>query len=164
MNDIKGEILYQLDNLKDLQNLCHTDKQFYRLCSTKSFWIHWYNKNNIKFPDSGFNRAEDWINEYIEISKFNKMTNDMIYNLQYGNKNLIYSTNAILQNILGDDFKDFSDKHYGKTVKIRIYYNKCFIVSYLARNDIIYLNLNKNQLHELIMDLLMDGYQFYKLY
>ena len=61
--DVRQEILYQLDKIDDVENLCKVDKTFKSLCQ-KEFWIHWYNKNQLIFPNNTYNDINGYINEY----------------------------------------------------------------------------------------------------
>lgn len=61
--DIRQAILWQLEDIDDVERLCQVDQIFKKLCSRKEFWIHWYQSKNIMLTKY-FNTIEEWIVEY----------------------------------------------------------------------------------------------------
>lgn len=174
IGDIRQTILYNIDNIQDLKNLCHVDHWFNQLCSTKSFWIHWYNKKGILFPDSGYTSASDWIKEYEEIVVYVKKTNDIIDDLIYGNKNLSYVANIKIDMGLALGIEEYDEElkkllvvAKNENVKIRIKHDKDgFNILYMPKNKnytMFFPNINRKTIFKYIFDLLFEGYRFNKL-
>ena len=66
--DIKQSILWQLDDIHDVEKLCYTDKVFEMLCSRQEFWNHWYQSKGITKVKS-FTTIREQIKEYKYIEK-----------------------------------------------------------------------------------------------
>ncbi len=49
IEDIRNIILYEIDNINDIENICYTDRRYEQLCFKKEFWIHWYQKIILNF-------------------------------------------------------------------------------------------------------------------
>ncbi len=174
IDDIRQTILYNIDNIQDLKNLCHVDHRFNQLCSSKSFWVHWYNKKGILFPDSGYTSAFDWIKEYEEIVVYVNKTNEIIDDLIYGNKNLSYVTTIKIDMNLALGIKEYDEElktllivAKNEDVKIKIKHDKDgFNILYIPKNkNYIYFfpDLDKKTIFKYIFDLLFEGYRFIKL-
>jgi hypothetical protein len=60
--DILMEIALKLD-IDDLQHLCQTNQDFFKICSSKTFWINKYNDDELPILNM-YNNINDWINDY----------------------------------------------------------------------------------------------------
>ena len=124
IEDIRQIILYEVDDINDVENLCYSDKTFYRLCS-KNFWKDWYHKHQLDFPHH-LNTTQEFIADYKLIMERKSQVNDMIKDMVFGNKNqklYFQQTNNFI--LLGDPLNDSEliDFLKGKDwVNVYIYY------------------------------------------
>ena len=109
LSDIRQSVLYQINDVDDLAKLCYADKMSERLCSTKEFWLHWYQKHHIQFPNHIYDNAQDWIDEYQHIKSLMTKANILIDQLNDNNA-LVFGFNTQKQNytllMLDEDEKD----------------------------------------------------------
>ena len=84
--DIRLSILQQIDNIDDLTKLCYTNKAYEHSCSQKIFWVDWYKRHHIQFPNNMHDNAQDWIDEYKHIVKIMDKTRNLLESLE-NNKN-----------------------------------------------------------------------------
>lgn len=133
MEDIRRTILYELDEIEDIENICYTDKMFYKLCSDRFFWKHFYEINEIPFSNSD-NTVEEWILAYKKMIKKIKLINTMIRNIRTKPYYFKFSSKDIPFLLLGDELNDaelldfFKEKEIGMA-NIR-YVNKKFKIIY----------------------------------
>lgn len=160
--DIRQSVLYQIDNIDDLKNLCYVDKQFYHLCSQKEFWIHWYNKHQIKFINT-YDNFEDWLKEYYHVLEAYKIA----VNLIYGNKNSSYSTTIKLTDIklLYNEDLEFYELNKNQKIKAVIFYkNNKFVIIYFKSIALEFTDIPKLEIINYIPMILSKGYKFHKLH
>lgn len=159
-NDIRQTILYQLDNVDDLKNLCYVDKKFYHLCSQKEFWIHWYNKHNMTFINT-YDNFEDWLKEYYNILEAYRIADDLIF----GNKNSSYVTKMPLTDaklLYNENLIYQLNKHKKFGVRIQ-YENGYFSIIYL-KFGMKLTDITKLEIIKYITLILSHQYHFHKLH
>lgn len=81
MEDIRINILNDLDDIDDIKSLCLVENHYYKLCVNRSFWNNFFHKHHlILHSDINHNTLKDWIKEYYTtyIFKSVKMLEDQI--------------------------------------------------------------------------------------
>lgn len=165
LEDIRRSILCELEDIKDVENLCYTDGAFKKLCSEKSFWVHWYHQHHLDFPNHLHYDLKDWIIEYKQILKKIDQVNDMFDTLIKG-KNTTYVVkipNHIDLLLLDEeDLEDFLKKSKWTTVKIK--YDQGFNIAYYKYQDYMSFNVDKFILFKFLFNILSAGFSFRKLH
>ena len=79
MEDIRNNILNELDDIDDIKSICLIDNRYYKLCVSKNFWNNFFQKHQLILRnDINHNTLKDWIDEYYKtyIFKNIKMLED----------------------------------------------------------------------------------------
>ncbi len=175
LRDIRQMILYEIDDIDDIENLCYTDKLFNQLCLEKSFWLHWYDKNNIKYPNHVYNNVNGYINEYKKIVKIHQQTKEIMDNLLYNSNSTYMFTfrpNNIeflyLDNHIDNEeliaFLKYSKLVTGKIKRIKNMYEIEYYYHATIQNHYLKFTVNKNTLYQFIYNVLSNDYEFKKLF
>lgn len=85
INDIKYEIYMNLD-IHDLSAVCMTDKSSIQVCSSKLFWVQYFQKHHLPVPNN-IDYYADWIEEFY----IAKEVDDLIKQLEKEGINAINS-------------------------------------------------------------------------
>ncbi len=153
--DIRQEILYQLDNIDDVENLCKVDKTFKNLCQ-KEFWIHWYNKHQLGFPNNTYNDINDYINEYKLIEKATDLFNYLYNNLDHI---LVFSY------VIKDDFlffnKSFINENFNKPIQVEMIKHYIYYVPD-GPQSIEKVTVSDKQMYDFIFKVLSAGIEIKK--
>ena len=147
--DIRQSILWQLDDIKDVERLCYVDRSFNKLCS-REFWIHWYNKKGLKMMKI-FNNVEDWINEYRYIEKIQDKTKELMDFLNQEYVLLIYFYIADPDNVFTDpSLYPFLEKNKGKKIRCEIKKNSIYHIRVVNDDDFIADNYHNSYYKSLV--------------
>ncbi len=170
LRDIKQSILYQIDDIEDIENICYTNHLYHEVCSSKDFWIQWYNKQRLNFPGNTYKNAKDYIIEYkYLINKTNELINNMIYGFR-NNTSLYFNTDVSKMDIdtlafnLDDDLLDFLDAVAFVRVDIKYNYtNKNYTIIYTADDSFSRYIVDKHTIFNFIYNLLLAGVTIRKI-
>lgn len=169
--DIKQQILYNIEDIQDIENLCQSDKSFKFLCSQKEFWIHWYKSKNIPFPKH-LSTYKEWINEYKNIVN-TATTEDLFRYLMYSGVN--YLTFKFIADPNDYDYLKVGNESDQKILSFLVKHNhehiQCFInfdyIFYQSEPGPLLLNaeyINNVVPKQFIMNVLNKGIIISKIY
>ena len=164
--DIRQSILWQLDDINDVEKLCQVDQLFKNLCSRKEFWMHWYNIKNIKLINS-FNTPEEWINEYRYIENIKQETVELMNYLNSPEERiLVFTYKADLSNyhylLLNNDFDinlyQFLQLYEGDEIQCEITKDHIYHVpSVITAGSIEEYKVTLSELYSFLFNVLYEG-------
>lgn len=166
VEDIRRTILYEIDKIDDIENICYTDHLYNKLCLDKQFWIHWYYKNNINFPNNIYDNVDDYINEYKYIVKLMNKSNEIIDNLTLGNKNGSYkfrfNKKKINMDVLSLDQSEEDNelvdflKRVDTIINAKLSYDGVFTIHYSYHNMSVVFNVDKKTMFNYLFKILSE--------
>jgi hypothetical protein len=63
--DEKINILYNIDDMKELSRMCRVNTSYNNICKTKHFWSLYFNKYNLPLPPYNYKTSSEWIKSFI---------------------------------------------------------------------------------------------------
>ncbi len=165
IEDIRQTILYEMNDIHDVENICYTDHLYNKLCTDKHFWIHFYKKNNINFPNNIYNNVDDYIKEYKHIINLMNETTKLIHNMVLGNKNTVYkfrfNKKKINMNVLALDQPDEDGelidflKRVDTIVSVHLSANNgVFSIEYIYHNNAVEFQVDRKTMFNYLFKIL----------
>lgn len=169
--DIKQSILWQLEEINDVEKLCYTDKVFKMLCSRQEFWNHWYQNKGIAHFKS-FNTINEQIKEYKYIEKVQFKVKELMDYLDHGEERILMFTYIAdptdyiylqLNNEYDQDLYQFLIKHQKEVIQCEMIKNYIYHVpSILLESSIEEYKATVSQLHQFLFNVLYEGIELKK--
>jgi hypothetical protein len=118
-------ILYHIEDVNDLFNLCQIDQLSQKISLNQEFWTYYYNKYQFKLPLTHYQTSYDWIKSII----ITKQTHEILNYLQLDRFDVTQLYNRITFNNIPVIYYKFLNKHISvsQPFTIKIYFNKKYI-------------------------------------
>lgn len=172
LEDIWRDVLYTINDIDVVKEACKNNKVADKLCSQQSFWLEYFQKNNISMVNINYDNSCDWIEEFIFVKIKSKEVNNLIrclykrnnciYGLYYwvdieSNYNFLSLTDGLKNCILNE----YLVKNNCKRVRITVCFNgEYWILSY---DDTIMFRLILSDMKRYIFQLLYQNYIIYPI-
>lgn len=162
---LRTNILYNIDDIKDLIHVCSIDKKSQEICSQRYFWSLLFKKHNLPLPERNYCNTNEWIVIFNKIKQTDFKTREIINSL--GNNDILMFNNMDedilpIEKILTENNKLILHK-YNK-IKLeypgkKIYYhitigkckgNKVFSIIYNIMRNIIPIKIEKMELYKIV--------------
>src|SRR5258708_22849102 len=129
-NDEKINILYNIDDMKELSRMCRVNTSYNNICKTKNFWSLYFNKYGLPLPPHHYNTTHEWIKSFI-------VSVETLENLSYLNEPNPFKLHI---NITDIDGKIYLTNNKNNDIKIYQFVNNNSIILYFIL--IIFKNNN----------------------
>ena len=178
-NDIRYEIMSNLNNPNDIINLCQIDKNYSEMCNSTQYWIQIFEKYNFKLPTINYSSAKEWSIAFRTQLKLHDMTLRMLNYINNNTRGITIDSNQTsfvwiisilassqdvtvdISDILSEWDEFIFEKFNGNdnVVKCKIsFVNKEYYILFYFKNCNIELgNISQNDIKNILNEMFYQG-------